>query len=65
MKSMGPLSLRLPDPLQQHQRLSTATGVIAGLIGAVSVLFTEVTSHFKPHGWHRAAVVLHLNGPVA
>ena len=65
MKSMGPLALRLRGPLQQHQRLSTATGVVAGLAGAVSVLFTEVASHFKPHGWHRAAVVLHLIGPAA
>jgi len=57
---MMPLAQRLLGALQQHQRLSNTTGVMAGFAGAVSVLFGTVASHFAQHGWHRAAMVLHL-----
>lgn len=57
---MKPVWQRLLGALQQHQRLSNTTGVFAGFASAVSVLFGVVASQFEPHGWHKAAVTLHI-----
>ena len=57
---MKPVAHRLLGVLHQHQRLSNISGVIAGFVGAVSVLFGVVASRFAPHGWHKFAVVLHV-----
>ena len=57
---MKPVVHHLLGVLHQHQRLSNTTGVIAGFVGAISVLYGVVASRFAPHGWHRVAVVLHV-----
>lgn len=57
---MRSVAQRLLGALKQHQRLSNSTGAIAGFVGAISLLFGLVASRFSPHGWHRAAVVLHI-----
>ncbi len=57
---MKPVTQRLLGVLHQHQQLSNTTGVIAGFVGAVSLLFGVVASRFAPHGWHRIALVLHV-----
>ena len=55
---MKPVVNRLLGVLHQHQRWSNTSGVIAGFVGAVSLLSGVVASRFAPHGWHRVAVVL-------
>ena len=51
---------RLMASLRRHQRLSHSTGVIAGFVSAVSVLFGVVAAHFAPKGWYKLAVALHF-----
>jgi len=46
-----------------HRRLSNATGALAGLASALSVLSGMIAAHYAPRGLHRLTAALHITHP--